>query len=154
MSQVVCIKPPVRSMALQPANPRGKRRWVEHEHMRRNRLGCAALDPAAIKEAVVDECKIIQNMPPGTIGIEAVGKVTEDDYREVLLPAVRDALERNDLRLLYVLGKEFRFILSWRLVGRHQTVRTTSEGVEESGDSFGCGLAGEQRQGLRLAHAR
>ena len=51
--------------------------------------------------------KIIQNMPPGTIGIDAVGKVTEDDYRDMLLPAVRDALERNDLRLLYVLGKEF-----------------------------------------------
>ena len=32
--------------------------------------------------------KIIQDMPSGTIGLEAVGKVTEDDYRDVLIPAV------------------------------------------------------------------
>ena len=46
-------------------------------------------------------------MPPGTIGLEAVGKVTDDDYRDVLLPAVSEALQRNDVRLMYVLGKDF-----------------------------------------------
>ena len=51
--------------------------------------------------------KIIENMPPGTIGLEAVGKVTDDDYRDVLVPAVSTALERNDVRLLYVLGEDF-----------------------------------------------
>jgi hypothetical protein len=51
--------------------------------------------------------RLIDNMPPGTLGLEAVGKVTADDYREVLRPAVQDAIERKDLRLLYVLGKEF-----------------------------------------------
>ena len=51
--------------------------------------------------------RVIENMPPGTIGVEAVGKVTEDDYRNVLVPAVSTALERGDVRLLYVLGKEF-----------------------------------------------
>ena len=51
--------------------------------------------------------KIIENMPAGTIGVEAVGKVTDDDYRDVLLPAIGAALERNDVRLLYVLGEDF-----------------------------------------------
>ena len=51
--------------------------------------------------------KIIKGMPVGTIGLEAVGKVTEDDYRDVLLPAVSAAVERNDVRLLYILGDDF-----------------------------------------------
>ena len=51
--------------------------------------------------------KIVKNMPAGTIGLEAVGKVTEDDYRDVLVPAVSAALERNDVRLLYILGEDF-----------------------------------------------
>jgi hypothetical protein len=51
--------------------------------------------------------RAIEDMPAGTIGFDAVGKVTEDDYRETLVPAVRAALERGDVRLLYVLGKEF-----------------------------------------------
>jgi SpoIIAA-like len=51
--------------------------------------------------------RVIDNMPPGTIGLEAVGKVTEDDYRDVLVPAVSAALERGDVRLLYVLGDDF-----------------------------------------------
>jgi hypothetical protein len=29
--------------------------------------------------------RVIENMPPGTIGVEAVGKVSEDDYRDVLV---------------------------------------------------------------------
>jgi hypothetical protein len=51
--------------------------------------------------------RILNDMPPGTVGVEAVGKVTEEDYRDVLAPAVGDALQRQDLRLLYVLGREF-----------------------------------------------
>jgi hypothetical protein len=51
--------------------------------------------------------KIIASMPTGTIGVEAVGKVTEEDYRDVLIPAISTALERNDVRLLYVLDEDF-----------------------------------------------
>jgi hypothetical protein len=51
--------------------------------------------------------RTIQEMPPGTIGLEAVGKVTAEDYHDVLLPAVSAAVERNDVRLLYVLGDDF-----------------------------------------------
>ena len=51
--------------------------------------------------------RIVENMPVGTIGLEAVGKVTDDDYRDVLVPAVSAALERDDVRLMYVLGNDF-----------------------------------------------
>ena len=51
--------------------------------------------------------KVIEDMPAGTIGLEAVGKVTGDDYEKVLVPAVGEALDRKDVRLLYVLGDEF-----------------------------------------------
>jgi SpoIIAA-like len=51
--------------------------------------------------------RTIETMPPGTIGLEAVGKVTDDDYRDVLIPAVSEALQRSDVRLMYVLGEDF-----------------------------------------------
>jgi len=51
--------------------------------------------------------RILRDMPPGTVGVEAVGKVTEEDYREVLGPALDRALERQDRRLLYLLGDRF-----------------------------------------------
>jgi len=52
--------------------------------------------------------RILRGMPPGTIGVAAVGKVTEEDYRDVLGPALRQAQEQHRaLRLLYVLGDEF-----------------------------------------------
>ena len=46
---------------------------------------------------------VIEDMPGGTIGFEASGKVTQEDYDTVLVPAVRAALEQGDVRLLYVL---------------------------------------------------
>lgn len=47
--------------------------------------------------------RVIEDMPEGTIGFEAGGKVTDEDYRDVLVPAVRAALEQGGVRLLYVL---------------------------------------------------
>ena len=49
------------------------------------------------------------------IGLEAVGRVTDQDYQDVLVPAVSAALERG-VRLLYVLGREFDSYCS-RVVG-------------------------------------
>jgi SpoIIAA-like len=51
--------------------------------------------------------RIMDDMPVGTVGLEAVGKVTEEDYREVLVPAVGDVLDRGDVPLRYVLGEDF-----------------------------------------------
>jgi hypothetical protein len=51
--------------------------------------------------------RILSHMPPGTVGVEAVGTVTEEDYQQVLAPALADALQRREVRLLYILGDEF-----------------------------------------------
>jgi hypothetical protein len=49
--------------------------------------------------------RVIDDMPAGTIGLEASGKVTDEDYRDVLVPTVRTALETGKVRLMYVLSE-------------------------------------------------
>ena len=50
----------------------------------------------------------IKNLAKGVIGFSAEGKVTDADYKEVLIPAVEEALKAGGrLRLLYVLGPDF-----------------------------------------------
>jgi len=51
--------------------------------------------------------RTLQAMPAGVLGLEAVGRVSDQDYEQVLVPAVSSALGRGDVRLLYVLGREF-----------------------------------------------
>jgi hypothetical protein len=43
------------------------------------------------------------DMPAGTIGLRAAGKLTRDDYRDVLEPALRAGIESGELRLVFVL---------------------------------------------------
>ena len=45
----------------------------------------------------------IEEMPAGTIGLRASGKLSKDDYREVLEPALREGVESGELRLVFVL---------------------------------------------------
>jgi hypothetical protein len=45
----------------------------------------------------------VDDMPPGTLGLRARGKLTKADYRDMLEPALREALESDDVRLLFVL---------------------------------------------------
>jgi hypothetical protein len=45
----------------------------------------------------------IDDMPAGTIGLRASGKLSRDDYREGLEPALREGFESGELRLLFVL---------------------------------------------------
>jgi hypothetical protein len=49
----------------------------------------------------------IADMPPGTIGFRAVGELTGEDYREVLEPALRAALEAGEVRMLFVVPDKF-----------------------------------------------
>ena len=46
-------------------------------------------------------------MPPGTIGFRATGRVTKDEYRELLLPALRAAAESGDVRMVFAVGPGF-----------------------------------------------
>jgi SpoIIAA-like len=52
--------------------------------------------------------KLIEGLPPYVVGFEAFGKVEESDYKDVLDPALTDAIAKNDkIRVLYVLGEHF-----------------------------------------------
>jgi len=52
--------------------------------------------------------RILDGFPENVLGVEAVGKVTDEDYETVLAPAVRGKLEAHGkLRFVYVLGDEF-----------------------------------------------
>ena len=45
--------------------------------------------------------KQVDDMPPGTIGFQAAGKLTRDDYREILEPVLREAAESGEIRMLF-----------------------------------------------------
>ena len=45
----------------------------------------------------------IDDMPTGVIGLRASGKLTKDDYRNVLEPALKEATDSGEARVLFVL---------------------------------------------------
>ena len=45
----------------------------------------------------------IEEMPARTVGLRASGKLSKEDYREVLEPALSNAVESGELRLVFVL---------------------------------------------------
>jgi hypothetical protein len=50
----------------------------------------------------------LDGYPDGVLAIEASGEVSDDDYEDVLEPAIADLLTRHDkIRLLYRLGEDF-----------------------------------------------
>jgi SpoIIAA-like len=50
----------------------------------------------------------ITDLPDNVVGLVAKGKLTSEDYEQVLIPAVNQTLEGHEkVRLLYVLGGEF-----------------------------------------------
>ncbi len=52
--------------------------------------------------------KLLSGMPAGVLGLEAIDDVEEEDYRDVVVPAVNAAIaEHGKVRLVYVLGPEF-----------------------------------------------
>ena len=52
--------------------------------------------------------ELLPGLPDQVLGIKAIGEVEDDDYDDVLVPAIDDRLTRHDkIRLLYVLGPEF-----------------------------------------------
>jgi SpoIIAA-like len=49
----------------------------------------------------------LEDMPPGTVGFRAGGQVTREDYRQLLEPALREAVEAGEVRMLYVVESDF-----------------------------------------------
>ena len=46
----------------------------------------------------------LEDMPPGTLGFSARGEITREDYTDVLVPALHDAIAAGErLRTLYVI---------------------------------------------------
>jgi SpoIIAA-like len=45
----------------------------------------------------------IDDMPAGTVGLRASGRLTREDYRDVLVPVLREAVESGEVRMLFVL---------------------------------------------------
>ncbi len=51
---------------------------------------------------------VLEGLPDNVIGVEASGKVTDDDYENVLIPAIRSKQDAHEhIRFIYVLGKDF-----------------------------------------------
>jgi hypothetical protein len=40
----------------------------------------------------------LEGMPVGTIGFRATGRITKDEYHDLLLPAMREAAEAEEVR--------------------------------------------------------
>jgi hypothetical protein len=49
----------------------------------------------------------LSEMPAGTIGFQVGGRVDAADYRDVLIPALREAVESGELRAVFVVGPEY-----------------------------------------------
>jgi hypothetical protein len=45
----------------------------------------------------------IEDMPEGTVGLRASRKLSRDDYRDVLEPALREGVDSGELRLVFFL---------------------------------------------------
>ena len=50
---------------------------------------------------------ILEGLPPDVLGVEAVGKVTHEDYRTVLIPRAEAMMAKGPIRMIYVVGKRF-----------------------------------------------
>jgi hypothetical protein len=49
----------------------------------------------------------IEEMPAGTIGFKVVSDLTGDDYRRQIEPALAEAAEKGDVRLLFEIDSGF-----------------------------------------------
>ena len=53
--------------------------------------------------------KQMADMPPGTVGFEAIGEVDDDDFEKTVEPVLRRIIaDGRKVRLLYLLGVRFR----------------------------------------------
>lgn len=100
--------------------------------------------------------KVIDNMPVGTIGLEASGKVSEEDYRDVLIPTVEAAMAAGDVRMLYVVRDHSQYspgamwtdtklwaknVKKWKRIA----IVTDADWIENSVKAFGWMMPGKVR---------
>lgn len=99
----------------------------------------------------------LTRMPVGTLGFEASGTVTAEDYETVLVPALAAAAEAGPIRLLYLLGDDLESYSAgalWsdtRLWADHRgswervAVVTDVDWVEKAVKAFGWMMPGAVR---------
>ena len=52
--------------------------------------------------------RLLSDMPAGVLGLEAVEDVEKEDYQNVIVPAINEAIaQHGKVRVVYVLGSEF-----------------------------------------------
>ena len=51
--------------------------------------------------------RVVEGLPEGVLGLEAFGRITHEDYRDVLIPGVESLLARGPVDMLYAIGEDF-----------------------------------------------
>jgi hypothetical protein len=51
--------------------------------------------------------KLIEGLPSDVLAIEAIGTVTHDDYRDILIPKAESMLANGPIKMIYVVGDHF-----------------------------------------------
>ena len=51
--------------------------------------------------------ELIEGMPPDVLAIEAVGKVTHEDYWTILIPKAEAMMAKGPIKMIYVIGEGF-----------------------------------------------
>ena len=51
--------------------------------------------------------QLIEGLPASVIAIEAIGEVTDQDYRDVLIPKAEAMIAKGPIKMLYVIGEDF-----------------------------------------------
>ena len=49
----------------------------------------------------------LDGMQPGTIGFKAIGRLSAEDYRDVLVPALKAAIDEGGIRAVFAVGSEY-----------------------------------------------
>ena len=76
-------------------------RWTAHARVLRSSLTRGPTREIPMFELTADT-------PDNVVAVNAVGDIEDDDYEDVAVPAIEDALSRHDrIRMLLVLGPEF-----------------------------------------------
>src|SRR4051794_31823329 len=69
------------------------------------RMAAPAFPRLPAEDAVI---RLLTGMPDGVVGLEAVDDVEQEDYENVVVPVIDQAIARHGkIRLVYVLGHEF-----------------------------------------------
>ncbi|MGI9603000.1 MAG: STAS/SEC14 domain-containing protein [Acidimicrobiales bacterium] len=100
--------------------------------------------------------KLLDDLPDNVIGLEAIGEFEDDDYEDVILPAVERLLADHDaVRILYVMGEDFekyeadamwedtKMGMHYRGKWERIAVVTDHKGYQRSIKAFGFLMPGE-----------